>query len=269
MPKNKTNSPQPQPSDNPAKGETGSDSKVVAMRGQETASAIRAKARKDILHRKQNEEQRIRQQLAEIADLQAQGAENAQEVAEKKANLATEMFFDIRDGVFQLNQVSGMLGDVFGYRKKGDAKVRVNPGDKEASATPFGEGEAIRKRVVRAVQARDFVENDVATALFADAKPDEVSAILDRIGAEEDGLSIWSAYDAFGKLKQRNNERPAAAFDPKKVAALTDALSENVEHSAQLFADNAALCDAYAELREVVLEIDRAAGAILKESQAA
>lgn len=268
MTKRNTNQPQPQPSANPAKGETESQN-VVAMRGQETASAIRAKERKSILQRKQNEEQRIRQQLAEIADLQAAGAENAQEVAEKKANLATEMFFDIRDGIFQLNQVSGMLGDVFGYRKKGDAKVRVSPGDKNASATPFGEGEAIRKRVVRAVQAHDYVENDVSTALFADAKPDDVRDILNRIGADEDGLSIWSAYDAFGKLKQRNNERPAAAFDPKKVAALTDALSENVERAAEIFADNATLCDAYAELRDVVLEIDRAAGALLQKRKAA
>lgn len=260
----KSQSPQPQPEvQTPAAPAKTADRKVVGIRGGQTASEIRAHGRKDVVGRKHSEEQRIRQALAEIADLYAAGAEKAQEAETAAVNLQTEMFIDVRDGIFPINVVSSMLGDTFGYRKKGDAKTRVPAGHKDAGRTPFGAGEAIRKRIVRAFQAFDYVSNGNATALFEGLPKDDVAEVVNRIGADENGITVWTAYDTLGKLKTRETNRAPAFFDPRKVAALTDGLTANLERSAELFAENAALGDAWAELVEVIHEIDVQAGAIL------
>lgn len=209
-----------------------------------------------------------KQKMAEAADLYLKGLGQTEE-AKQAADDAALALYQLRvHNRISADQVTDILGSTWGFKKKGagNGNIRLKAGDKEASATPWGHGEAVRKRVVKAVQAHAFV-NDAADAseFFKPLPKNEVKAVLDRIGAEENGISIWRAYDAFGELAKAVKEdqvRVARALDPKHIASLIDQLAKAPEVTKQAFASNPDLVKAYDELMEVYDAIDIEAEAL-------
>jgi hypothetical protein len=134
-------------------------------------------------------------------------------------------------------------------------RTRTSPvrgGDPDASKTPFGQGEAIRKRVVRAVQAHEYVTDADASKVLRRLAEGEVQDVLNRVRNNQ--LSIWSAYDMMGEIKRENVTRPNPAHDPKAVAKFVTALQEPAFIDA--FVANADLQDAYLALHDMIVQVD-------------
>lgn len=199
----------------------------------------------------------VKQRLAEAYDLFKAGDAKADEANEIAAEAGRRLYQARTSGVVTSNELSAMLGDVWGFKPKSDG----TPGK-----TPNGQGEAIRKRVVRAVQASDYVENGEETAFFKGLDENEVSAILDAVEAGE--MSIYSAYDQFAALKRENTTRTETAFDPKKIAAIFEKLSEGGGvPAAQMFLANPALLAAYAALMDGIQTVDELAARMAAENE--
>ena len=199
--------------------------------------------------------QSVRQRLAEASDLFNEGEDKAIEARVIADKAAVGLYQARIDGLASGEEVSGLLGDIFGFKAKKDG----TPGK-----TPDGQGEAIRKRVVRAVQASEYV-NDGDGGRFFDGLPaEEIGDILATLEAGE--LSIWTAYERFAEVKRDHAVKTNAAFDPKRIAAIAEALSE--EGAAEIFAANPALVASYGALIEVLAVIDEQASAIDVEAEA-
>jgi hypothetical protein len=207
-----------------------------------------------------------KQRLAEAADLFNLGGEKAREGKIIADKAAVSLYQARANGVLSADELSTLLGDTFGWKaKKGDKERPVKGGDPDASKTPFGQGEAIRKRVVRAVQAYEYV-HDVDASKFFDGLPvDTVADVLQRV--ETGSLSIWSAYDTMGEIKRDAATKINPAFDPVRVAKFVEALRE--PNAAQIFADSPSLQDAYLALHDMIVEIDREAAPLIKAAAAA
>lgn len=192
-----------------------------------------------------------RQKLAQAADLYKEGGSKSDEADAIAADAAGLLYQARAAGKIDANEVSGVLGDIFGYVPKKDG----TPGK-----TPDKQGGAIRKRVVRAVEARQYVNGEDASRFFEGLPVDAVAAIVERLDIEGDNrLSIWSAYDLLGKLKTENAARTNPAFDPKRIAAITASLGEEggpdiVRNSPELIKAYAALVDVLDVIRMVPVE---------------
>lgn len=179
----------------------------------------------------------IRQRLAEAVDLDNQGGAKAKE-AENIADSQSIRLYQARlqTGGLDANEVSGMLGDVFGYKPKQDG----TPGK-----TPAGLGESIRKRVVRLVGAAEFVTGGEGGAFFngldptaevlvaENSPPISIVGILDRVEARakdpegKAGMSLYTAFDKLADIRKASlAPRPAPWLDPKHVASLVGKLRE-------------------------------------------
>lgn len=197
-----------------------------------------------------------RQKLAEAADMAAQGGE-AETQATQTASEAAGMLYQGRiEGVITDDEITNYLGDAFGYREKGNASNRVDPGHRDASKTPFGLGEVIRKRLVRSVKATDFVRSngeEVPTAFF---EPLDVSDVAPLINELRDGKrTIWSVYNELGELKKKaggTSNRVAPAFDPARIAAMANTLGNDYEASVTTIAENDDLFNAWADLFGII-----------------
>lgn len=181
----------------------------------------------------------VRQQLAHAADLFSEGGDKAAEATEIAAKAAKALYQARIDGVLLPDEVSGALGDVFGYKPKADG----TPGK-----TPAGQGEAIRKRVVRAAQAAEFVTGGDGGAFFTGLPENEVQSVLN--GVETGSLSIYTAYDKFAEIKRDNATRVDPAFDPKRIGALVEKLSE--KGAGDRLRQSPALITAYTALIDVL-----------------
>jgi len=194
----------------------------------------------------------VRQQLAEVADaareaeaLQLQNAagDTLNRTTELAAKAAIVLYQGQRDGTLSKDEVNAALLDAFGAKPKADG----NPGK-----TPKGAGEAIRKRVVRMIDAHDYVANGNVSAFTKGLPKKEVEQLVSSV--DSGGLSIWSAYDGLGKLRSKTKgETVHPAFDPKRVAALVEALGQDGAPNA--IGDNAGLQAAHIALRDVLLEL--------------
>lgn len=159
-------------------------------------------------------QQAIRQQLAEAKDLLSQGDGKAKEARSITAVAALSLYQGRIAGLFSNEQINGLLGDQFGYKQKQDGT---------ASKTPDGEGEAIRKRVMRMTQAHDFVVSDEATKFFEPLDKAEVASVL---AALESGMKpIYTAYDDLSELSRKAKETVPTAFNPKAILKLVDTLT--------------------------------------------
>jgi hypothetical protein len=129
------------------------------------------------------------------------------------------------DGSLSAELLTETLGNVFGFQKrgKGGSQIRVPAGNKDASATPFGEGDVIRKRIVRMVAAHDYVVNGNRSAFFDNLPVDEVQPVVETLA---NGGSIWSAYQALTDLKAAKRTRLEAAFNAKTISGINEKLSE-------------------------------------------
>lgn len=185
----------------------------------------------------------VRQQLAEAADLFKAGLGTTNEGRETAAKAALGLFQLRRDGRMSQEELTALLGDQFGFKTKKDGTP---------SKTPSGEGENIRKRVTRAAQAAEYVASGGTEGTrFYDGLPvNEVESVLNRIGAETDGLSIFSAYDSLGDIKSDATDPIEAAFNPKTVMRLYNKLSE--AGSGDIVRSSELLMTAYAALMDVL-----------------
>lgn len=159
----------------------------------------------------------IRQKLAQVADEAKQHGEQAAETEALADQSATRLYQARIAGMVTADETSALLGDVFGYKPKQDG----TPGK-----TPAGAGETIRKRVVRAVQGWDFVNGGDGGRFYETMNTADVAPVINAIGREQDGVSIWHAYKMLGDIKSQLTVRLPFAFDPKKILSLTESLSE-------------------------------------------
>jgi hypothetical protein len=180
-----------------------------------------------------------RQRFAEAADLDKGSEEQrvkAREVAEQGAIL---LYQQRVAGTVTADEVSASLGDTFGWKAKQDGSP---------SKTPKGMGEAVRKRIVRAVQAAEYINGGEASRFFDGLPKDAITDVL--TGMVNGSRGFWAAYEDFASIKRDHMVRVEAAFDPKKVIAFTEALLQ--DGSPEVLASNMALVDAYRELRQAI-----------------
>lgn len=250
----------------PSPAVTALGDKVISMRPPKgSRNDIFEQRRESLSERgalKHQSSSQARQLLAEAADLYREGGDKAKE-GKKVADKAAVLLFTARSSnAMAADEISTILGDTFGWKPKGGGDEPVKGGDPTASKTPFGQGEAIRKRVVRAVQAHEFVEGGEPSKFFDGLPKDKVADVLTRV--RNNDLSIWSAYDTLGEIKRDAATKVHPAFDPKRVAQFVEALSE--PGAAQHFVNNPALTDAYLAMRDMLTEVGREAAALMQQA---
>jgi hypothetical protein len=193
----------------------------------------------------------VRQQLAEAVDRYNQSGDESNEAQSIATEAATKLYQARIDGVLSNDEVTNVLGDVFGWRKKGDAKQRAEHID-ERSKTPFGQGANVQKRIVRAVKAYEYANGGEPDRFFEPLDKDEVSDVLSNMDNGE--LSIWEAYNELQNMRKGETPRVNAAFNPAVIARIVDRLSE--KGAAEQFVNNPALARAYGALMDVLNVID-------------
>ena len=202
-----------------------------------------------------------RKSFHEAAQLAAKGADSEGKAAEVANRGGILLFRGRISGVLSPDEVSAVLGDEFGWKGRGvKSGQRVTSAEPDAtrSATPFGVGEAVRKRVVRAVGAHNFVNGntEAAGAFFKPLAVETVQPLLNAVTQE--GGNLWTLYD---KLAAAKNEaagtRPKLAFDAKRIASITATLGENIGHSVEMMQSNPGLFDAYLGLYRMLGVIGR------------
>lgn len=163
----------------------------------------------------------------------------AKEATEKAARAAHKLFLLQTSGAISKDEVSSILVDIWGAKPRKDGQV---------GKTPNGQGEAIRKRVTRAVDAFRFVQSGEPTAFFKGLDSDAVADIVDEVQQGE--LSIYSAYTYLADMKKGQSTRVPMAFDAKRIAAFAAKLAEPA--SIPVIAQSQALQAAYSTLRRVI-----------------
>jgi hypothetical protein len=187
-----------------------------------------------------------RQRLAEAKDYYDRGSEFAVQ-AEQAASRAAIALFEARSGgQITPDEVSGILGDQFGWKAKKDGTN---------SKTPAGAGEGIRKRIVRAVNAHLYVTGQMEKpdAFFEGLPSDEVQAVLNDLRKPSGGITIWQAYQSFADVKKGVSVRIPAAFNPATIAKMVEQLSE--EGAGEKVRQNASLRSAYGGLLRILMVI--------------
>jgi hypothetical protein len=192
----------------------------------------------------------IRQKLAQVADDAKKNGDDNLTVEHNAAVCATRLYQARITGLISGDELTSLLGDTFGYAPKQDG----TPGK-----SPTGKGKTIRQRVVRAVQGHDWLNGADGGRFFEALDKEAVKPLIDRIGMTEEvdeggqtvkrlveGASIWDVYKKLGDLKSQGTVRLDPAFDAKKIAALTERLSEAGAREALL--SNPTLITAYEHL---------------------
>lgn len=176
------------------------------------------------------------------------GDKSASEDADRRvteaADSAASILFKGRiSGLLSPDEVSELLGRGFGFKTKADGKP---------SKTPFGAGERIRKRVVRAFDAVQFVRGtDEPKAFFEPLSKEDVKPLVNSVLKGE--RSVFTLYDDLGALKQKaSGSRLPTAFNPKAIANLQALLGENVRVSVQTWHDTPGLLEAYVGLYQTI-----------------
>lgn len=184
----------------------------------------------------------VRQRLAEASDLFAEGDDRREEATEVAAKAALGLYQARISGTISADEVSAALGDAFGWKKLKDGSP---------SKTPLGQGEAIRKRVVRAVSAAEYVSNGDGGRFFEGLPEKEVDNVLTLMQNGE--MGFWAAYERFAEIKRENAIKTNPAYDPKKVAAFVESLSQ--DGAGDVIRNNPALIASYAALLDVLVTL--------------
>ena len=193
--------------------------------------------------------------LDEAAKLASAGEAGAAEAMEKSQSAALKLYQGWVSGAFDAAQVTELLGKKFGAKEKGNSKVRLAwASGPTASSTPFGMGEAIRKRVVRAVRAHEFCQSGgtEGVAFFDTLTVDDVQPLVSAVNAGQ--RSVSTLYDDLAALKtaQNTGTRPKLAFDPARIASITDTIGENIATSLQMVGQSESLFNAYCDLYDMI-----------------
>lgn len=182
--------------------------------------------------------------LEEAKGIYAEGndkAKNANDIASKGAII----LYDLQtSGMMNKEEVSSLLGQVYGFKEKKDGTP---------SKTPNGKGEDIRKRVVRAVAAKAYSDG-LDDPYFAGVDRNDVySAIHNMVMGEN---SIWTTYDQIGQLVKEAKEAPAPLhLNPEKLMKLIDELKK--PETAIAVSQSDTLTSAYAELQLALAMLDQ------------
>lgn len=250
---------QPEPSPGIAAIGEGAADKVVALRPAKGARKnifeMRHVEVSEAVANKSQQLSEARQRLAEAADLYGEGTAKEAEAKEAAAKAALLLTTARTAGTISADELSGILGDQFGFK----AKQNGDP-----SKTPNGQGEAIRKRIVRLVQGFQHI-NGGDGGRFFETIPDDatdesgrtVSDIVDE--TMKGNLGFWASYEALAEVKKNSTTRVDLAFDAKRIAAIAEKLQE--AGAADKFLSNRALVDAYTALRDMINVIGEEAAA--------
>lgn len=224
---------------------------ATARKGMSGADLLKAARPTNRLLAKQELMTTVSQQLAEIADIQAGDSEQNARAEELSSNVAFRLFTGQTGGLLSPDEVTGILGNQFGWRKKGDAK-QVARNVSEQSKTPYGYGETIRKRITRAVKAHSFANGAEPDNFFKVFSREDVEEALQAVVEGE--TSIFTLYNNLQDDRREltaNDDGPVnAAYDPGKVLKLVQKLTE--EGAVEQFAQNPALLIAYASVTEAI-----------------
>lgn len=192
--------------------------------------------------------------LAEAKALYENGNAKADEAATKASQGALPLYLAQSSGMVTKEEVSSILGEVFGYKAKTNGSG--------VSKTPDGKGEDIRKRIVRAVDAKMYADGktDTKPTWAGNATREDILSIMNRI--EEGEWSIWHGYNELGNLKGKT-EAVDIAFDEKRLtkivaSLLQDGAADKVAKSPALMSVYAALDKAISELGEKVILVQAA-----------
>lgn len=231
---------------------------VSSRKGMTGADLLKAARPTNRMATKQQLMTTVAQTLAEVVDIQAGDVEQNARAEELASSAAFQLFAGQANGLLTADEVTQILGNQFGWRKKGDAKS-VARNIAEQSKTPFGYGETIRKRITRAVKAHTFAHNpdwegDNFFKPFqsADNGRETVRELIESVNEGE--LSIFTLYNNLDDERREltaNDEAPVnAAYDPKKVLRIVQKLTE--EGAVEAFAQNPALLIVYASMTEAI-----------------
>lgn len=192
--------------------------------------------------------------LVEANEIYQKAGAATQEGNDKAAVGALALYKAEAEGITSKAETSEILGKVFGF------KVSATTG--KTSKTPDGQGEAIRKRVVRAVNAFQHVTGNEPVEYFKAVERDSLRAVIERV--EDGSLSIWSAYDEMGKLvNEARDENQPLHLSPEKLAKLINKLTDT--DTAVVVAKSEGLQHAYAALSAAIAELDKQASMIAAE----
>lgn len=222
--------------------------------GKSFVASIRAD-KQDTLSRRAELLGTVAQLCAELADIGKAQGENSKEADNLSGRITSELYHGQVEGVLTKEIVSDTLGQQFGFTPKKDG----SPGK-----TPAGQGATIRRRLVRAVAAHDFVTNGDGGAFFDGVEPDWTASEEDggyTVGdvvamMDDDDITVWTAYDMFQKIKRNNANRTELAFDAGRVSALAEKLGKSIEASAQAFVNDPNLAEAYQDLVDMYRLVD-------------
>lgn len=249
--------PEPQTETETAALEQASNVSNLKIRGKgERLSLIDNVAREanEVIAEKMRTLGQVRQSLAEASDLFSQGAKEEVKAKEVAAHAGLKLYQAQAFGILSKDEVSATLGDIFGWKEKKDGSP---------SKTPEGQGEAIRKRVVRLVQARDYVVEGEGGTFFSDLPEDEVSQVLAEV--DQGDLTIWQAYERFADIKRESTDRLPTAFNPASIAKLAEQIAQG--GADRMIADSN-LIVAYKALRDAINLADQTAAEMIDEVQA-
>lgn len=138
------------------------------------------------------------------------------------------------EGSVTKEETSALMGQIFGYKAKPDGTP---------SKTPAGQGEVIRKRIVRAVDAANYLNGNGDCPKFLEGV--ELGDAASVIGQFEAGhISIFTAYDKLGKLKEKATLHPA--YNPAMLAKIAAELLK--PEAAKAIAKSPELLGAYTAL---------------------
>lgn len=204
------------------------------------ASAINAKlaAKADLLAI-------AKQKLAHAADLFSDGRAKNSEASDIANSGAIPLYDGAVSGYFSPAEVSAALGDIFGYKPKADG----TPGK-----TPAGEGEAIRKRIVRAVSAYHYVTGTDGGKFFAGLPVEEIAPVCEAIG--NGSLSLFTAYERFADIRKEHTAKADQAFSVKHVEGLCESLAK--PEALAIIRGNPELQKAYGLMLALLTAIDTA-----------
>lgn len=193
--------------------------------------------------------QKTENALADVLSLAGdrdQSEEHERKLAEASGRAAFLLYSGLTTGIFSRDETSDLLGRTFGWKTKQNG---------EQSKTPFGQGETIRKRVIRAADAFSYVNSNAEPkAFFEPLDRSEVRSMLNEM--EGGSLSIWQFYKDLSEMKADvSGTRPKPAFDPKRVLAIAGALSENIANSVEAFHNTPGLFAAYRGLFQTISTI--------------
>lgn len=231
-------------------GRTGGKNGFAAFNAQRT-EAVKGKVQLV------SEAKKLLQQAAELADKADENDEAANEPAAKGGLL---LFRGMSQGIISNDEVTDILGSTFGFKEKQNG---------EPSKTPAGKGEEIRKRVQRAFKAYDYAVNgNEPVSFFEPLDRDDVQPLIDQL--LNGGIGLWEFYRQTGELKaERTGKRPPMWADPRRIAALTRSLGENVQNTVAIIQRTPGLFAAYAGLLQMIETIGAEMPVPETESEAA